>query len=341
MAGPSIAHWKWFRQPDVELREGVIYQGEQQIPYYPGENRIELLNAIKQIVDEKTAIHYVRNWGFLGINQVANVWDKRSSALDAASNMFRYLKERYGETVCLYEAWEAAAEMLGMEYSYIVSGKKEVGNYSLVKIMPPGETISEIMKFAEWVRHISMVKNLLNTYEEDPYVADNEAEEWLESLSQEHFKGFIQPYSLAGSLEYFSKIYKELQCKGGFYQFVLVNILHFARLQFSDITVRSSWLQIFTAPINDTEEKLRLVAPITTSLNSFNVGFPVLMFDTLLNFIKYELLVEPGSWPERCKDPKCQQLFFPNRKGQRYCPPPPSKKRSLCEQRHGKELRRL
>lgn len=69
-------------------------------------------------------------------------------------------------------------------------------------------------------------------------------------------------------------------------------------------------------------------------------GQPAFHFDTLYHFINYMFFAGSYAQPNLCQDPKCNKLFYPSRNNQQYCPPLAWEKRSRCEQRHSKELRR-
>lgn len=307
MAGPSIAHWSWYRRPDITIQNGVLVDGNprQAVFYYPGKHIEAILSAIQLVKDEETVKQFVNDWGMLGLEYKDN---KRRS------DMFRgavdYALGIRGKTYDDYE-----------DYKEIVQGiLRHFGVKGLQDLTQPRETAQDIIGFAGRIRNISRIKLLLSLYLEDPYMAERESKAWLSGLTGEAFQEIIGYGCDMDSL-------KEGHNEGPkipFYQYVLEVGLYNHRSRLSSFSQqRGIWIEIFTSPIYGRHQ-----------------GFPVIQFDSLFRFIEYVLLADPAPLPQRCADPKCRQLFFPSRTGQEYCPPPPAVKRSRCQGRYNKAKER-
>lgn len=318
MAGASINHWHWLRRPDITIKDGVLIAGEaqgewrQENWYRPGEHTKAILTAIQLVKDEETAQQFVNDWGLLGLEYKDT---KRRS------DMFRgavdYALGIRGKTYDDYE-----------DYKEIVQGiLKHFGVKNLQDLTQPRETAQDIIEFARYIRDsdILKIKFLLNLYQDDPYAAEHEAETWLNSLTSEKFQEAIGFDWDIDSLREGHKRY-EHSSKVPFYEYVLNIGLSSQRHRFNHSAERERgiWIELYTSSVYGRTE-----------------GSPVYHFDGLFRFIEYTLLADPALLPQRCADPKCEQLFFPSRKGQAYCPPPQGIKRSRCEQRHNKEKRRV
>lgn len=308
MAGPSIAHWSWLSRPDIKLENGVFVDGNLDLvkPYSPGEHTNLLLSNLQKVVDEKSALNFVHGWGLLGLNFQADISEKRSNMFFGAVD-FTYAQRKKEQPETDYSLVSAeVADYFGFKRS-------ETGRY--VDLSQPRETPEQMIRFADHIRHVSEIKRMLQFFKEDPDAADYDAEEWVKCLSPNQYEEFVGP-----PLKFWREQYKKGYSQPYFYQYLLETILKRERSNFSHYSRRGVWIQLYTSPISGQPD-----------------GWPVLQFDGLFRFIEYVLLAEQASTPLRCTDPKCRHLFFPNRAGQKYCPPPPGKKRSLCEQRHSKE----
>ena len=304
MSGPSIYHWSWFVRPEAYIENGLIFAGNEAEPYHPGDNPIDLLNAVREIIDGQTALGFAKQWGILGLIDNPAASDDRRSQI-------------YGATEFTYGSRIKAG--LDPDLKEI---KREVLKYFNPcgghNLSPKGEPVSAVLNFAQRVRALSEVKRLLELYKEDAYAASYEVEEWINSLTSEQIKGLFNI-----SIEILKKQYGSGDDKQGLYYYILDVFINAARGYLSDRSQRGIWIELHTFPIM-----------------GHSTGLPVIQFDSLFRFIEYILLVEGAPSPKRCADPKCSQLFFPTKSDQRYCPPPTGVKRSRCENRHGQWLRR-
>ncbi len=306
MPGSSIFHWSWLKRPGVILQDGLLIPGKEAEPYYPGKHIKDLLNAVCKVADEQSALEFARQWGLLGFGKSAPEVEDRIGRFCGALDYNSSLRKKENPNVGWKTIWEEVARYFD---------PSATGRFA--NLTPRGESIAQMINFAEWVKHLSEVKRLLRLYQDDPHAADYDAKEWVKSLSPVWYKEFI------GNLDFLREQYERGYSQPHFYQYVLDLVLHQARSSFSHQSRRGVWVQIYTSSVEGQPE-----------------GFPVLQFDGLFRFIEYVLLVEGGPSPKRCADPKCQRLFFPTKADQEYCPPPPGVKRSRCENRHGRELRR-
>lgn len=199
------------------------------------------------------------------------------------------------------------------ERSGVIEG--DIGSETAAWLAQPNATkepVQLILQFAEDMRALSEVIRIIGSFSEDPYAANYDAEQWIKGLPRERHKALVASSQKThgvmrglGSTEPYDSKY------------VLTTLTKTARLQFSDRSQRGIWVKLSRA-----------------------TGRVGLEFDGLFRFIEYVLLSDNAPSPSRCEDPQCGQLFFPIRSSRRYCPPPPGCKRSLCEQRHSKQLRR-
>lgn len=174
------------------------------------------------------------------------------------------------------------------------------------------EPVQMTLRFAEDMRTLSEVVRIMDFFREDPRAANYDAEQWINDLSPDCNK------ALTESSQQFHSVVSELGSTEPYdSQYVLKTVIKTARAQFSDRSQRGIWVRLDRA-----------------------TGRVGLEFDGLFRFVEYILLSDNAPSPARCEDPQCGQLFFPIRSSRSYCPPPPGRKRSLCEQRHGKEKRR-
>ncbi|ACV64372.1 hypothetical protein Dtox_3663 [Desulfofarcimen acetoxidans DSM 771] len=305
MAGPSIYYWSWMKRPDVKTENGLIIKGDEIEPYHPGEHQKELLNAVQGIYDDKTAIEFVKQWGMLGFAQSAPEVEERSNQIIGAVEFTYATRKKDNQDIDFKSVHQEVLQFFNPN-----------GGFNLT---PIGEPISDIVRFAQWVRCLSEVKRLLNLYQEDFTAAAYEAKEWINNLSPEWYKVLVKV-----NIKILQEQYGPSHTEPGFYKYILDIILHGSQRSFSHRSERGVWIQLRTSPIN----------------NGTPTGQPIIQFDGLFRFIEYLLLVEGGPSPKRCADPKCRQLFFPTKADQEYCPPPLGVKRSRCENRHGQWMRR-
>lgn len=309
MAGVSITQWSWLKWPGAVIENGLITEGiEQPIPYYPGENITELLNAVQSIYDEKSALEFVRRWGLLGLRYNVSAANDLSSRIAGAVEFTYSIRQQ--------ENLEIDLDTINRE---VLQYFNPEGGFSLTQ---KGDSLSGTLEFARWVRYIAGVKRLLLLYQVDKFAADYEANEWLGNLSVHWCNKYI-----CSDMDFLKRQYKE-QLGSDFndseyYQYVLRVALGRARDTISGRGQRGVWIALYKSPIAGRPE-----------------GFPTIQFDGLFRFIAYVLLINGGPTIKQCADPKCKQLFFPTKSDQEYCPPPIGVKRSRCENRHGQWLRR-
>jgi len=313
MAGQSIYHWTWSKQPNASIENGLIIGGGESQPYYPGENQSELLTAIQRIKDEQSALEFVKHWGLLGFSFDVSV-DKLGYIRAATEYTYAAL-EKNNKTPDLDSIHAEVADYFRKIYN---PWAKE-GSYSLT---PKGDPLDDVICFAQEVQYLSEAKALLRLYQEDAFAADYETKEWLSNLSPQWCGRLI-----CSDMEFFQKQYIEQvgasYNESEYYQYVLHSVIKQARLSYFNRRNRGVWVELHHSPIYGRPE-----------------GYPILRFDGLFRFILYILLAEPSLWPKRCADPTCNAIFFPTKANQEYCPPPPGVKRSRCENRHGQWLRR-
>lgn len=303
MTGASIYHWSWFKRPDARIENGLIIEGEGLEPYQPGESIISLLNAVQQIIDEPTALEFVKQWGALGLLTAPAAADARWNIIKGAV-----------EYTCATRANPDIEEIRREVLNYY----NPEGGYNNTS---KGDPVSGVIKFAQRIRALSEVKRLLKLYEEDAYAARYEAEEELTPtlirlLLNVDIEELKEEYRLWNTGTVDAQV---------FYLYVLDVLINAARKRLSSSSQRGIWIQLRNLPI---------------TITGHSTGVPGIRFDSLFRFIEYVLLVEGYPSPKRCADPKCGQLFFPAKSDQRYCPPPPGVKRSRCENRHTQTLRR-
>lgn len=310
MPGPSIYHWKWTKRPDARIEKGLILEGNEMKPYHPGEYKKELLNAIRGITDEKTALEFTKQWGVLGLKQNAALIEDLNSQISGAFEFTYAARKKENPDI----------DPNSVLQEVFLFFNPEGGIY----LTPKGEPVSAIIYFAQRIGYLLEAKRLSGLYREDLTAAACEAEEWLNNLPPEWYED-LSGESLQSSQEQYVKQYGQGHKEPGFHKYVLDLIIHTAQFSFSQRSERSIWIQ------------LDMIDPDHSNKPT---GQPVIQFDGLFRFIEYILLVEGGPSPKRCADPKCGQIFFPAKADQEYCPPPPGVKRSRCENRHGQWLRR-
>lgn len=313
MSGPSITHWSWLKRPDIKMDKGMLIDGDLNMakPYFPGEHINSLLSGINKVFNEKTVVKFVNNFGLLGLSFQVDESEAKLNQYEGAVFFTYHTRKKKDPETSFAKVSAEVADYFGFD-------RGEDGSY--IDLSRSRETPAEIINFAEKIRHISEIKRLLYLFIDDPYIADYDAEEWINSLNAAIYEEFI-----GEELSFWEEQYKRgyEATYPSFYQYILSNALYLQRLRFSHHSKRGVWVQLKTSHIAGQPD-----------------GFPVIQFDGLFRFIEYVLLAEQTPVPKRCADHKCGHLFFPNREGQNYCPPPPDKKRSLCEQRHYKEIQK-
>lgn len=308
----SINNWIWLARPGAKIENGRLIEGDDVIPYCPGENIKEILNAVQKIIDENSVLDFARRWGMLGVWRGAPEREDFLSQVIGAAD-FTYATRKKENLAIDFESI----------YAEVIKFFNPDGPDDGFEL-PPGESVAGIIYFAQRIRYLSEVKRLHTLCREDKLAGAYEARKWVNSLTPE-WKEII-----FGDIDLLEKIFNEDGLGSGeldFYQYIIDEALKSARFSFSHCSQRRVWIQLYTSLHQEHPQ-------------GFPEGFPVFQFDGLHCFIEYMLLVEGGPSPKRCADPKCGQLFFPARADQAYCPPPPGVKRSRCENRHGAYLRR-
>jgi len=293
VATPSLAGWAWLRQPSVLLEKGLLVGSLAGERYSPGTQCSELLTSVVRVHGEADAASFARQWGLLGF----------AGALPGTTSLAAGFESLWGLTWILQDG----------ERSGVIDGGIDGETAAWLK-QPSAtrEPVQLVVQFAADMRALSEAIRILDSFSEDPFAANYDAEQWIEGLPPERRKALLESskeihcaVSRLGSQERYDSRY------------VLTALMKTARLQFSDRSQRGIWVRLDRV-----------------------TGRVGLEFDGLFRFIEYVLLSDNAPSPSRCADPQCGQLFFPVRSSRRYCPPPPGKSRSLCEQRHSKQIRR-
>jgi hypothetical protein len=185
---------------------------------------------------------------------------------------------------------------------------------------PPGDSLSSILYFVHKVKLISEVRRIQHLYDEDVTAGEYEANSWVNDSSNVNA---IKEYDLVPL-----DLLKDQFQRGGYgadlNKYILDSIISSERRQFS--YSKSFWVEL----------KLNSVY-LPNGHDEFKF---MLSFSSLSKFIEYTALASNTISPRICADPKCGQIFFPQKSDQRYCPPPPGIKRSRCEGRHSQENKR-
>lgn len=293
MGGPSLAGFLWFRFGGAKIEKGRLLAPVSHSP-----DRYRPAEFLPQLL---TAVQQVRD------EETALEFAHRWGPLGLSQDVDK-LEKALQRNFAAYEFamqhglpwWEA--------------------NERVDRMFPlpeKGDPLERVLWFAEWTRHVSTIRRLLANFEDessdepDPW---GRAEAWLATLSPQW------QFELFGTkLESLREDYGTGGwAQDSFEHYAVAFALHWQRLLFSDGSRRGVWVGLHTFSYNTKKPE----------------GQPVLHFDALFRFIEYSLLVHGGvPEPVRCADPKCGALFFPSRKGQRYCPPPPGARRSRCENR--------
>lgn len=318
MSGLPMLSLGWFRQPEVKAEDGYLLSGQPRHNdfYYPVDYVLEILTAIQVVSDEKTALDFARNWGLLGLANAVDNSSEKWSMLHGAEDFYCNLLMRENPGMPLKEACFKARFEVRKYFGFYNDSDKGLN------LTPKGDKISDVIYFTQEIKHISKVKQLLKLFQEDNLAADYDSEEWFNNLPGEWLEILTGFQSLKILKDDYSREIGygwDLPC---FNQWLLEKILAGQRFKEYNRYKRGVWVELYRGPAVERE------------------GKPVIKFDGLFRFIKYVLLVEqPSYWPKKCADPKCRSLFFPTKADQEYCPHPQGK-RSRCENRHGRELRR-
>jgi hypothetical protein len=318
MPGPSIAHWGWRKYPDVKIEDGYLIVGTQYEHYTPGNYIVEILNDIQKVSDDETVLKFVRAWGDLGLSRGADMIEARRNFFQGA---IEFTLDKIGHSKNIIDDFFEIDEVAWNNRVRVTAEVAKNFGYptknDFIDIAPK-EKISDFIQFAQLIKNLSVAKHLFKLFYDDGYAANYETEEWIKTLSSDWKFGYLQ------DREFVEMLYEG--CTHPYFnQFLLDILLSHARQRFSNRSIRGTWIQLYTGDLK---------------MNRPTEGQPLIMFDGLFRFIEYVLLGEFGTWPKRCADPKCKQLFFPKKADQEYCPSPPGVRRSRCENRHGRELRR-
>lgn len=304
MQGYSLSQWTWLKHPSAIIKDGFIIPGKDSEPYSPGKNITQLLNELRLIKDESTALEFVKNWGLLGIQ-----WNNITEGLELQNQIIGAAK--FALTMQEKQEWKIDIDKEISEVFY-PDGKG-------LCLMSEGDSLLETIEFAKWVLYIAEAKRLLGFYHDDDPCFIDEAEKWIfQDLSEEW-----QNRLIGIDISFLEKQYGSNQDERGFYNYILEMILSKARDFYFGFGKPGVRVELIRSPIAGHPQ-----------------GFPIFQFDGLFRFIAYFLLVSGETLPKKCADPKCGNIFFPFKADQKYCPPV-SGKRSRCEMRHSKaELRK-
>ena len=374
MASPSTSFLSWRKEPEVLIEDESLVVGQRDdeseeffegLLYYPAEHATEILNAFKNVHTEKDVIDFIHNWGFLkSVADHDSLTSMREShkRLEEFNYILEYLfhtkrlnedlsidylagvdRDRdYSRDFSLEERHEYRALVDEVAYNLnlvrqpdttykrVSANKYEKvsfqgfeipGDRTGINIRIRGENVHEILKTAQKLRDLSSALHYKKAYDDaekgltDYYAVENMVEEWLNTNPD------ILPISNKVMMKNWERNYPNHPWISGgrelsLNEFKINQVANVGRLIF----------------LKGLEEDTNVYLDPRT-------GETCILFHNLQVFIFYTLLAEPASIPGRCFDPKCNQLFFPSRKGQKYCPPT-FRGRSLCEQRHGQALRR-
>ncbi len=375
MANPSTAFFVWMKAPNayveddhfivVDKNYGEYVEGPT---YYPAEHSGDILNTFKIVQTEEDVINFVKEWGFLESiywHDSLTSHRKRDKREEEFNYIVQYLfhtkklkkplfvdyivgvdysYNNYSRNYTLKEKYEyrdiedEVAFNLNLvrspETSYKRQPTYESENVRFnpflgiredmtgINIIIRAENVHDTIKTAQNIRDLSTALYLKNKYEnavkglEDYYIVEKEASEWMETNPD------VLPISNMDMIKNWEANYSrhphEINGRSlSLNEYKIYRVVEIGRLHFSSQLEKEAEIYLHR-----------------------ETGQPAISFLSLRAFIFYTLLSEPASIPERCLDPKCNQLFFPSRKGQRYCPPLAWETRSRCEQRHGKALRR-
>lgn len=300
MKGLSVSSWEWLSEPGITIKDGFFLSSNSDRDknlYCPSNYVLEIINSVHKIYNPEDVLQFVKNWGVLGSGLHGSKQTEVASWLQGA--IF------YAYSTQSENTYAEVAQRIISDYT-IFHGALNIEKLpdNSLMVISLDEKVADVTEFAERIRFILNLRWLLKLFEEDPHLADDEAEIWLEN----NMSSFSKLHSHRGNLDH--------SLQNAAYSSLLSAKLTQERELFAPTGQNGAYLKISVQ------------------------GNPELHFDSLSRFIEYNVLLEATPAPVRCSDPKCQQLFVPAREGQRYCPPLAGEKRSRCEQRHGQELRR-
>ena len=298
----SIQNWQWPKRPGAHFEGGLLIADDSREPifYYPGQYQIQLINSVIKICDEKSAVQFAEDWGLLGIRADIVNHTKISNRIMGATNYLLYKKN-----------WQPLSTAEEVEI-------KNLFGYQHPRLR--GDSLQDILHFAKRTKYLAEIKHILALYKEDPIAAEYEADQWVKESEDD-----MDDLDLVRKFNFLTEQFKRGGYGNDVNRFLLYNIMHNERSSFSHRSKRCIWVEVRESPIyNPDASEIRL------SLN----------FSSLARFIEYSLLIGINANPKICADPKCRQIFFPEKTDQKYCPPPPGVKRSRCEGRHSQELKR-
>lgn len=300
MKGLSVSSWEWLSEPGIIIKDGFLLRSNSdrdKKPYCPGNYVLEIINSVQKIYSTEDALQFVKNWGVLCNGLHGSKQTEVASWLQGA--IF------YAYSTQSENTYAEVAQRIISDYTifHVALDVEKLPDNSLM-VIPLGEKVADVTEFAERIRFILNLRWLLKLFEEDPHLADYEAETWIEN----NISFFSELHSHRGNLDH---------------------SLH-----------NTAYKSFFSSKLTQERELFAPTGQNGAYLKISVQGNPELHFDSLSRFLEYNVLLEATPSPVRCSDPKCQQLFVPAREGQRYCPPLAGEKRSRCEQRHGQELRR-
>jgi hypothetical protein len=376
MAFPSTSFFSWRKEPEASIEDGNLIVGRRDgeseeyfegLLYYPAEHTVEILNSLRMIYNEKDVLKFIQNWGFLKsivYHDSLTSMKKRYKRLEEFNYIVKYLfhtkrlnkdlsidylagvdgDRDYSRDFSLEERHEYCVIEDEVAYNLHLVRQPETTykrisayDYELVgfksaleiprdrtgiNIRIKGENINEIMKTAQKFRDLSSALHYKKSFEDaekglaDYYDVEKEVEEWLNTNPD------ILPINNKVMMKNWERNYPNNP-----------RVINGRTLSFNEFKINHVVRVGRLGLLNELDEESSIYLDLET-------GQPGILFTSLQPFIFYTLLSEPASIPMRCHDPKCGQVFFPSRKGQKYCPPLVWENRSRCEQRHSKALQR-
>jgi len=309
MATASVAGWAWARFPEawVDDLNTLRCDGDSTI-YVPGESLPALLTDVQRIASADDVARFAQRWGPLGFARMAG-WVHGLDAQHLGALRYALASRKPTRKVREKEQTEAISKSVDSWFWQQPDVK--------LSQVPDNEPVEWFLRFSENCRLDSELLRIRGLYREDPFAADYDAKEWLAALTSEQYQNLV-----GLRMEYWEKEYASCLknrtpgTEERFLEFLIRSLLVKRRMDFSDRSARGVWVAVHPD------------------------GPAVFQFEGLFRFIEYALLAEGAPTPRRCADPKCRGIFFSERSSRRYCPPPPGKNRSQCEQRRSKEKSR-
>jgi len=293
----SVYNWQWVKRPGAHFKNGFLIDSAHPIFYYPGQYQIDILNSVIKVSNEETAIQFAEQWGFLGISGDTVLRTSTSDKVNGALTYIEYLR-----------GWQPAPDAEFHQILTLFNQKPK-----------PGDSLSDILRFTQRIKHLTEIRRILDLYHEDPFVAQYDAEQWINNLQN------VTYFSEVCSFDLMKEQFKSGGYGDDLNKYLLDTIMFAERSSLSYQSNRSIWIEINESHIYN---------PKSSAINLS------LMFSSFSKFIEYSLLVGMNISPKICRDPKCRHIFFPEKSDQKYCPPPPGVKRSRCEGRHSQEIKR-